>query len=148
MNRDGKFLYVLNQFSETVSAYAVDPVSGQLSELPGSPFGGAGSSNSMVVDPSGKRLYAGNATTITGYKLFDNRGTLHLLKESPFAGVSDAFGLSLDLSGSFLYAANHGANTISGFQVDQKTGNLSSLSDSPYSAGTNPTSVVVVSDFK
>jgi len=147
-NFDGKYLYVLNQSSENISAYGIDTVTGRLAPLPRSPFAGAGSSNSIVADSLGERLYAGNLTTIIGYRSFDNRGSLGLLPGSPFGGVSGAYGLSVDLSESFLYAANNTGNTVSGFQVDRTSGNLTQLPDSPYAAGTNPTSITVVNNFQ
>ena len=137
-NFDGKYLYVLNQSSENISAYGIDTVTGLLAPLPRSPFAGAGSSNSIVADSLGERLYAGDLTTIIGYRSFDNRGSLGLLPGSPFGGVSGAYGLSVDLSESFLYAVNNTGNTVSGFQVDRTSGNLTQLPDSPYAAGTNP----------
>ena len=147
-NFDGKYLYILNQSSENISAYGIDSVTGQLASLPRSPFAGAGSSNSIVADSLGERLYAGDLTTIIGYRSFDNRGGLGLLPGSPFGGVSGAYGLSVDLSESFLYAANDTGNTVSGFQVDRTSGNLTQLPDSPYAAGTNPTSITVVNNFQ
>jgi 6-phosphogluconolactonase len=147
-NFDGKYLYVLNQSSENISAYGIDSVTGQLLPLKGSPFDGARSSNSIAADSLGERLYTGELSSIIGYRSFDNRGSLGLLKQSPFSGVSGAFGLSIDLSDSFLYAANNTGNTISGFQVDRTTGDLYPLIDSPYPAGTNPTSITVVNNFQ
>ena len=147
-NFDGKYLYVLNQSSKNISAYGIDTVAGLLAPLPRSPFAGAGSSNSIVADSLGERLYAGDLTTIIGYRSFDNRGGLGLLPGSPFGGVSGAYGLSVDLSESFLYAANDTGNTVSGFQVDRTSGNLTQLPDSPYAAGTNPTSITVVNNFQ
>jgi 6-phosphogluconolactonase (cycloisomerase 2 family) len=54
----------------------------------------------------------------------------------------------MDLSNSFLYAANNFANTISGFQVNKTSGVMSLLADSPYAAGTSPTSVIVINNFQ
>jgi 6-phosphogluconolactonase len=147
-NFDGKYLYVLNQSSENISAYGIDSVTGQLASLPRSPFAGAGSSNSIVADSLGERLYAGDLTAIIGYRSFDNRGSLGMLLGSPFDGVSGAYGLSVDLSESFLYAANNPGNTISGFQVDRTSGALTQLVDPPYPAGTDPTSVTVVNNLQ
>jgi 6-phosphogluconolactonase len=145
---DGKYLYALNQSSENISAYGVDPVTGELAELPGSPFAGSISSISVTVDPSGNQLYAGAVASVFGYRLFDTKGNLRVLSQSPFDGVSDARGLSFDLGNSFLYSANNADNTLSGFSVDKATGDLSPLSDSPYVAGTNPTSLTVVNNFQ
>jgi 6-phosphogluconolactonase len=145
---DGKYLYALNQSSENVSSYGIDSVTGQLAQLAGSPFAGSGLSSSIVTNPLGKRLYAGSVTTIIGYRLFDPKGNLRVLPHSPFNGVSLAYGLSFDLSDSFLYAANNSGNTLSGFQVESTTGDLSQIGDSPYPAGTNPTSVTVVNNLQ
>jgi len=71
-----------------------------------------------------------------------------MLPGSPFDGVSGAYGLSVDLSDSFLYAANNAGNTISGFQIDRRSGALTQLPDSPYPAGTNPTSIAIVNNFQ
>jgi 6-phosphogluconolactonase (cycloisomerase 2 family) len=87
-------------------------------------------------------------TTIIAYRLFDHEGNLRLLPQSPFDGVSAAYGLSIDLSDSFLYAADNSGNTISGFRIDRTSGALSLLSDSPYPAGTNPTSVTIINDLE
>jgi len=147
-NFDGKYLYVLNQSSQNISAYGIDTVTGLLVSLPRSPFAGAGSSNSIVADSLGERLYAGDVTAIVGYRSFDNRGSLGMLPGSPFGGVSGADGLSIDLSESFLYAANNTGNTVSGFQVDRTSGALTQLPDSPYPAGTGPTSITVVNNLQ
>jgi YVTN family beta-propeller protein len=147
INRDGKYLYVLDMFG-AVPAFAIDSVTGELLAVPGSPFGGSGTPNVMVVDPPGKRLYVGDVSTVVAYRIYDSKGTLQLLRQSPFAGVSDALGMSFDLADGFLYVANNSGNTVSGFQADKNSGNLRLLSDSPYPAGTNPTSVTVVSNFQ
>lgn len=145
---DGKYLYALNGSSGSVYAYGIDPVTGQLSPLSGSPFAGSGPSNSIFINPLGKRLYAGNTNTIGGYRLFDNRGNLGALPQSPYEGVSVASGLTIDQSDKFLYAANNSGNSISGFQVAVASGALTPLTDSPYEAGTNPASVTVINNIQ
>src|SRR6195256_698006 len=77
INRDGKYLYVLDMFG-AVPAFAIDSVTGELLAVPGSPFGGSGTPNVMVVDPPGKRLYVGDVSTVVGYRIFDSKGTLQV----------------------------------------------------------------------
>jgi len=96
----------------------------------------------------GERLYAGGLTSISGYHLFDDRGKLRLLPQSPFEGVASAYGLGLDLSDDFLYAANNSGNSVSGFRIDRKSGDLIPLADSPFVSGKNPTSVTVVNNLQ
>jgi 6-phosphogluconolactonase (cycloisomerase 2 family) len=145
---DGKYLYALNSSSGSIYAYGINSVTGLLTPISGSPFAGSGPSNSIVINPLGKRLYVGNLSTIRGYRLFDNRGNLGGLPQSPYEGVSVASGLSVDQSDSFLYAANNSGNSISGFQVDIASGALSPLTDSPYEAGANPTSLTLVNGIQ
>ncbi|MFZ3266319.1 MAG: beta-propeller fold lactonase family protein [Terriglobales bacterium] len=145
---DGKYLYALNGSSGSVYAYGIDPVTGQLSSISGSPFAGSGSSNSIFINPLGKRLYVGNTSTIRGYRLFDNLGNLAVLPQSPYEGVAVASGLAIDQSDSFLYAANNSGNSISGFQVDAASGALTPLTTSPYEAGANPASITVVNNIQ
>jgi DNA-binding beta-propeller fold protein YncE len=61
----GKFLYVINQIANDVSAFSIDPDTGALTELLDSPFA-AGSGTDPVgiaADPSGKFLYVVNASS-------------------------------------------------------------------------------------
>ena len=147
INRDGKYLYVLDQSSKNIAGFLIDAVTGQLEPVPHCPFGVTETLYSVATDPAGNHLYGGDSSTIIGYRIFDPMGNLHRLSGSPFSGVLGAYGLSLDLSSSFLYGANNSGNTVSAFQVDAD-GNLRILNDSPYSAGTNAASVTVVSSFQ
>ncbi len=52
----GKFVYVANNGSNDISAYAVDAGSGVLTEVAGSPFAAGAGPLSVVADPSGKFL--------------------------------------------------------------------------------------------
>ena len=67
----GSFLYASNG-SNDILAFAISPVSGRLSSIPGSPFSagnaaaGANSIARMAVDPSGKFLLVGQHTSSTG----------------------------------------------------------------------------------
>ena len=144
---DGKYLYALNGSSGAIYAYVIESVTGQLSSISGSPFAGSGSSNCVVTNPLGKRLYVGNVSAISGYRLFDNRGNLAILPQSPYEGVTLAFGLTIDQSDDFLYAANNSGNSISGFHIDVTSGALSPLTDSSYEAGSNATSITVTNDI-
>lgn len=52
-----RFAYVPNRSSFTVTAFAVDPDSGALSTVPGSPFPTGREPISVAADPSGRFLY-------------------------------------------------------------------------------------------
>jgi 6-phosphogluconolactonase len=96
MHPSGKFLYVENYNGGAVSAFAVDPSSGFLSPVAGSPFPPQFSNrntspptivegNAMAVDPSGKYLYlAGNDVEIVIYSINQTTGALKAVSGSPF----------------------------------------------------------------
>ena len=85
----GNVLYAANTASNNISAFSIDPVTGVLTALPGSPFatgGIAGSGMSLTVTPDKKFLIAANGTseTITVFSVAAN-GTLSPVPGSPFA---------------------------------------------------------------
>lgn len=83
------FLYAVNSGSNTVTAFLIDPATGALSPVPGSPFatggvsGGAGVS--LTTTPDDKLLVAANGTsrTITVFSIAANGG-LSPVAGSPF----------------------------------------------------------------
>jgi 6-phosphogluconolactonase len=117
----GQVVYVANTLSNDVSAYSVDPGSGALTAVPGSPFpawplpvaasNGDGPSGAAV-DPGGKFLYVANPYSrsdtkyISAYTIGTTSGALTAVTGSPFAvaGLGTALdGVALDPAGKFLY---------------------------------------------
>jgi len=97
MHPSGKFLYVENYNGGPVSALAIDPNSGVLSPVAGSPFPPQVSNrnktnpptivegNAIAVDPSGKYLYlSGNDAEIVVYSINQTTGALEAVSGSPF----------------------------------------------------------------
>lgn len=54
----GRFLYVANRGSQNISVFLIDPASGRLADVPGSPFDAGGSVWSVAVNPGGRFLSA------------------------------------------------------------------------------------------
>lgn len=54
----GRFLYVANHGSENISVFSIDPASGRLGDVPGSPFDIAGGVWAVAVEPNGRFLSA------------------------------------------------------------------------------------------
>ena len=69
--------------------------------------------------------YSKNATT----------GGLSATSNSPLADNSQGGALAIDGQGRFLFVLNPGTSTISMFNIDQTTGNISEVSGSPFSMG-------------
>jgi DNA-binding beta-propeller fold protein YncE len=56
----GKFVYVANQRGSNVSAYTINPSTGALAAVSGSPFAAGSTAEGVAVDPMGKFLYVAN----------------------------------------------------------------------------------------
>ncbi len=149
----GKFLYVglggsvnANHF---VAAFSIDPSTGALTPVPGSPFSTGRGSFSVAVDQSGMYLYTANAfdNTISAFAIDTGTGALSSVSGSPFttgAVGGFPFALALDPAGMFLYTANQGSDNISGLSIDVTTGALTLISGSPFAGVTNPFDLTIV----
>ncbi|MDP9009370.1 MAG: lactonase family protein [Pseudomonadota bacterium] len=83
----GRFAYVANRQSNTVSAYAIDAGSGALVPINGSPFAVNGTApTALTVDPNGQFLYAANfnSNDVSAYAVMPS-GALTPVAGSPFA---------------------------------------------------------------
>ena len=82
----GAFVYVANTLSDSISGFAVHPVSGALTEVPGSPFATQVAPFSVSVDATGRYLYAPNrgSNTISAFTIDSQTGQLfELISSSP-----------------------------------------------------------------
>jgi 6-phosphogluconolactonase (cycloisomerase 2 family) len=84
----GKFCYVTNQVSNTISAYLIGS-DGALTPIRGSPFRAGTEPVSIAVDPTGRFAYVANKFThdISGYQI-DENGVLTPVADSPFPAGS------------------------------------------------------------
>src|SRR5690606_9547199 len=89
---NGKFVYVSNFSSQSISGYAFDAATGTLTPVPGSPFTGVTGNLMVEIEPRGKFLYApsyiGNA--VAGFAIDQATGALSPVPGSPFAGGADS----------------------------------------------------------
>ena len=136
----GKFAYVAGSFN--VSAYAIDPATGALSEVVGSPFAAGTNPSSVTVDPSGKFAYVSNQASndVSAYTINPATGALTSIGARVAAGI--AYDVTADPSGKFAYVANGNSDTVSAYTINA-TGALSEVPGSPFPAGALPTSITV-----
>lgn len=149
----GQFAYVANLNDSNISGYAIDPHSGVLTEVSGSPFATqtdpqiAAHPQSVVVNREAKFAYAPNffADNISGFTIDSSTGALTLMPGSPFAQTTGSrpYAMTLSPNGKFAYVCNFGTNDVSAYTIDSKTGALASIPGSPFAAGTGPISVTV-----
>ncbi len=131
-------LYVVNDGSDTVSAYSIDPSTGALSPMPFSPIAlGTGVWNTIAVHQSGSPLVvANNATNGVVQSFVITPATATAAAGSPF-NVGNAAGFSSRFSqdGNYYYMGGNIGNNIAGFSVDAVTGVLTTLAGSPFDSG-------------
>lgn len=141
---NGKFLYVANQNSGDVSAYAVG-ATGILSRVDcgggtgcnGTDFAAGNSPSSVTVDPSGTYVYVANRSAIVAFAINSATGALLRLgcstgcSGSDFAAGSDPFAVAADPIGRFLYVVNvdNGdlGGSVSAFSLNPATGALAKV---------------------
>jgi hypothetical protein len=139
------FAYVANSNGNNVSGYTINPTTGVLTPIAGSPFAAGFDPESVAVDPSGKFAYVANNddNNVSGYTINPTTGVLTAIAGSPFAAGENPISVAVDPSGKFAYVANSGDNNVSGYTIDPTTGVLTAIAGSPFAAGTAPMSVAV-----
>lgn len=135
----GKFLYTANPDATypSISGFNIDPTSGVLSPLNGSPFS-LPVSHYMATDQTGTYLYVTSGANVVGYGIDATTGALRPLPGFPVAAGVNAYSVSVDPTNKFLYVTNDGAANVSGFTLDASTGALTPMSGSPFPAGSHP----------
>jgi 6-phosphogluconolactonase len=131
--RSGKFLYLAEEMTGAVDAFAFDSKSGTLTPKQTvsalSPnFDGENTEAEIVVDPAGKTLYVSNrgekTNDITVFRIKPADGTLEFVQRVSSGGKTPR-NFAIDPSGKWLFAANQDSNNIQVFGVDGQTGQLS-----------------------
>jgi 6-phosphogluconolactonase len=146
-----RFVYATNNGNASISGYAIDPSTGELTAMPGSPFATGNDPASAVVTPGGKFVYVTVTTGLLAYSADPSSGALSPLSASPYT-VSGPGAVTTTADGNFLFATNFfgqnpapSGSTVLAYQIDTNTGALNSVSGSPFTtgAGTNPFSLAV-----
>jgi 6-phosphogluconolactonase len=133
---DGKFAYVINEITCTVTVFRYDAAGGTLEELqtistlPPEGFAGNKSTAEIAVHPNGKFVYGSNRgpDSIAIFAIDANKGTLTAGDRVPTQGKTPR-NFAIDPTGVFLFAANQDSDNIVVFRIDQKTGGLTATGD-------------------
>lgn len=141
VDRANNRLFVINDGSETVSAYSISPTTGALTTLPFSPISlGAGNWATIAVHPTGSPLVVGDGDVTPVIRSFTiTAGAATEAAGSPFSPGLNAFPFSSVFSrnGSFFYTGGNGGTVFAGFSVATATGILTPLAGSPFNSGNN-----------
>jgi 6-phosphogluconolactonase (cycloisomerase 2 family) len=143
----GQFVYITvhpsGETSGQLLAYTIDPSSGALTDIPGSPFTTDVSyPYGAAVDPSGKFLYVSTQTN-TGYiDVFAINAGSGALTYSSYASTGPyPVAVAVNPLDNYVYTPSLTGNYTNAFSVAD--GVLTQLTDSPFNAGENPFSVAV-----
>lgn len=132
-----------------IYAYAIDRSSGSLTQATGSPYLTNQAFYSDVVDQQGKYLFAQGSSGIYAFTIASGTGALTPVSGSPFPapGPTVIFSqpanrIALDQTNRFLYVS--GSTGIAAYSINQNTGQLTTISGSPFGASVNNPFAIVV----
>jgi 6-phosphogluconolactonase (cycloisomerase 2 family) len=139
-----RFLYTANILGGTVTGFAVNPGTGQLVAVPGSPFSTDAATGSQVgplvpvVTPDGRHLYVVNALSrsLAAFSI-DALGTLQWLAGMPMPLAADYWSIVLDPAGNHGYLpSGGGTGLLGGLALDPASGAVAAIPGSPIAVGT------------
>jgi 6-phosphogluconolactonase (cycloisomerase 2 family) len=149
MSPTAPFLFVANQGSSNVSAYVVDPGTGGLSTVggsPGSPFliSPASHPAALAVSPKGDFLFVANGTegTVAVFGIASNGVLTQVGAPVSLGAGATPGGIAVEHSGRFLYVTDSTHNVVLGLAI-QSGGALTAINGSPFAAGAAPTGLGV-----
>ncbi len=127
----GKYAYVINELHATVTAFAHDRASGNLSEVQTVPtlppgFTAPNTSADIHISPDGRFLYCSNRghDSIAAFKVDPRNGKLTFIAHESTGGKTPR-NFAIDPTGAFLLVANQKSDNIVVFRRDRNTGRLS-----------------------
>jgi len=140
-------LYAANTYASTVTGYSIDPATGALSPLAGSPFPDVQPPTSVTLDPGGHFAYVPNgATNTVSVYSIDGQGNLTPVAGSPFASAGTyPYEVAVAPTAQVIYVADYDSGDVSAFSVNASSGALTLVAGSPFAAGSFPSSVVAFS---
>jgi 6-phosphogluconolactonase len=137
-------LYAANGGDPSVSAMTIDPGSGNLTPIDGSPFpvNDTAGTYDMAASPDGRFLFVTNeaVTTIHVFAISHTSGGLTEVTGSPFSAGTNISGLWATANGKFLLAADSTINDVQVFAI-AASGALSQVQGSPFPANASVSDV-------
>lgn len=127
---NGKFAFVINELSSSVTSLSYDENQGTLKELQTIstlPAGWTGANNcaDLHVSPDGTFLYGSNRghDSIVSYQIDERSGKLETIENVSTQGKTPR-NFAIDPTGKFLLAANQKSDSIVTFRIDARSGRL------------------------
>jgi 6-phosphogluconolactonase len=130
---DGKFIYLLNELTLSVTTFDYDEATGSASPFTTTPAlseeekskEGFNSASEILVHPNGKFVYSANRghDSVTVYRANPQSGQLSVIEVEPIRGAFPR-NINMDSQGEWLLAAGAESNTVSVFRIDAESGEL------------------------
>lgn len=130
---DGKFIYLLNELTLSVTTFAYDAENGKVERKTTTPAltqetksaEAFNSASEILVHSNGRFVYSANRgdDTVTVYHANPETGRL-MVREVENVRGSFPRNINLDPTGKWLLAAGQHSNTVAVFAIDQKSGDL------------------------
>lgn len=138
-----------NCFDQVVDVMSVNPSTGALTQVPGSPFDlGRTNAKTLAFSPSGDLLAIGDygsqypaVGSVLVFSVNPSTGQLTQVPGSPFAAGGHPQAIAFSPSGNLLATANQTDDSVSLLSVDATTGRMTPVAGSPWKVGGEPASV-------
>jgi 6-phosphogluconolactonase (cycloisomerase 2 family) len=134
MHPSGKFLFVCNWMSASVSVFKVNPDSGELTLVDGSPFITDPHPYDLIVSPDGEYLYTAHwaVNSIVSFKIAPDSGKLARLQPERMDTLGQGpVDLWFDPSYSELYVSHYLSHNIASYRYDANNGSLHLTNSTP-----------------
>lgn len=130
----GRFVYLINEMGNTITAFRYDGEKGELHEiqtvdtLP-SDFSGESTCADIHVDPAGKFVYGSNRghDSLVIFAIDPSTGKLSYVGHESTRGKTPR-NFGIEPNGNFLLAANQDSHTVITYRIDKQSGKLGYLS--------------------
>ncbi|CAH2602935.1 Lactonase family protein [Rhodovastum atsumiense] len=139
--RDGSVLYAVNDTGGSISAYAVDPASGDLREIQTIPLLPSGAQAAPAaadihLTPDGRFLYASERANnlLAAFRVDPASGQLEMT--GTVAAPTGPRGFAIEPGGRFLLCAGQQSHSVVSYAIDPQTGELSRRAET--ATGGNP----------
>jgi DNA-binding beta-propeller fold protein YncE len=140
IDASGKFLYITNLLSNTISAFSIGS-NGGLVAVSGSPFPAGTGPISVAAAPSGEAIYVANqgANSISKFALSASGVPSEAGSPLP-VGRGPVF-VAPDIGGNFVFVGNGLSGNLSELSASS-SGSLTNVAQSPYATPATPTSLI------
>lgn len=137
---DHKFLYMANKSGAQITVYTINPTTGALAQITGSPYSTLAAPHSLSFNPAGTVLYVGHDNTgvqgVTAFSVDATTGALTPLNggSAYFVAAGSAPGaVAVEPGGRHLYAGStQNALNPHAFSISETTAAITQISGSPY----------------